>query len=68
MKKFVFGILFFIAFVLSAVAVENTLNTIIFNGIVGIGTFSSGEYDGGSVFLDGLISAEWIPNGKTGLS
>jgi hypothetical protein len=68
MKKFVFGILFFIAFILSAMAIENTSNTIIFNGVFGIGTFSAGEYDGGSAFLGSLISVEWIPNGKIGLS
>jgi hypothetical protein len=34
MKKFVFGKLFFSAFILSAVAVENASNTIIFNRLV----------------------------------
>jgi hypothetical protein len=33
-----------------------------------MGTFSAGEHDGGSVFLGGLLSADWIPGGKIALS
>jgi hypothetical protein len=69
-KKVVLGILFLMGagFIVSAPAMEHTPNTIIFNGSLGIGTFSAGEHDDGSVFLGGSLSADWIPNGKTGLS
>jgi hypothetical protein len=67
-KKLLLGMLLSIVSILSVTAMEYTKDTIIFNGIFSIGSFSAGEYDGGSVFLGGLLSADWIPNGKTGLS
>ncbi|GHT89491.1 hypothetical protein FACS1894137_18830 [Spirochaetia bacterium] len=68
MKKIVSATLFLIGFIVSASAIEYNANTIIFNGTFGIGTFSAGEHDGGSVFWGGSLSADWIPNGKIGLS
>ena len=68
MKKVFIGTLFLINHIVSIMAIEHSPNTLIFNGAFGAGTFSAGEYDGGSVFLGGLISAEWIPNEKIGLS
>jgi hypothetical protein len=52
----------------SSSAVENTSESIIINGSFGMGTFAAGENVGGSVFLGGSLSADWIPNRKTGLS
>jgi hypothetical protein len=68
MKRYAAGTLFLLHFIVSASVMEHPSNTIIFNGTFGIGTFSAGEYEGGSVFLDGSISADWIPNDKIGLS
>jgi hypothetical protein len=47
---------------------EKTSESIIINGSVGIGTFAAGENVGGSVFFGGSLSADWIPNRKTGFS
>ncbi len=52
----------------SAQAIEKTSESIIFNGSIGMGTFAAGENVGGSVFLGSSLSADWIPNGKAGLS
>ena len=52
----------------AAMAMDNTNNTFIFGVTFNIGTFSSGENDGGSVFLGGSLFTDWIPSGKTGLS
>jgi hypothetical protein len=68
LKKVVFGTLFLINLCVSVIAMEHSPNKIIFNGAFGVGTFSAGEYDGGSVFFGGFISSEWIPNEKIGLS
>jgi hypothetical protein len=68
MKKVVLGMFFLIGFIVSASAMEYNSNTIFFNGAFGIGTFSAGEHDGGSVFLGGSLSADWVPNRKIGLS
>jgi opacity protein-like surface antigen len=68
MKIFLFGILFLVGIIASASATEYASNAIVLNGVFGIGTFAAGEYDGGSVFIGSSISADWIPNGKIGLS
>jgi len=68
MKKIIIGTFFLIFSIVSSNAMEHSSNTFIFNSAFGIGTFSAGEYDGGSVFLGGFISTEWIPNSKIGLS
>lgn len=43
-------------------------NTVLINGSLGIGTFAAGENMGGSAFLGGSLSADWMPNKKTGLT
>lgn len=49
--------------------VKGTLSkTVVLNGSVGMGTFAAGENVGGSVFLGGSVSADWMSAGKTGLS
>lgn len=58
MKKGVLGTLFLIGFIASVSATEYTPNTIIFNGSFGAGTFSAGEYDGGSAFLGSSLSVD----------
>jgi len=68
MKKLILGTLLSISLTISLAAMEHTPNTIIFNGVFGIGTFSAGEYDGGSVFLGVTLSADWIPSGRIGLA
>jgi hypothetical protein len=68
MKRYMIGTLFLLIFIVSVIAMEHPSGTAIFNGAFGIGTFSAGEHEGGSVFLGGSISAEWIPNDKIGLS
>jgi hypothetical protein len=52
----------------SAPAIVKTTESIIFNGSLGMGTFAAGENMGGSVFVGGSLSADWIPNRKTRLS
>jgi len=52
----------------SAPAIVKTSESIIVNGSLGIGTFAAGENVGGSVFFGGSLSADWMPNEKTGLS
>ena len=68
MKKLIISILFSIASIIPAAAIEYAHNTILFNLTFGIGTFSAGEYDNGSVFLGCSISTDWISNGKNGIS
>ncbi|GHV82686.1 hypothetical protein AGMMS50212_00260 [Spirochaetia bacterium] len=68
MRKLVFVILLPVSFMVSATAMAQSPNTVFFNTTFNIGSFSAGEYDGGSVFLGGLLSADWIPNGKIGLA
>jgi hypothetical protein len=62
MKKFVLGFFLTITFTVTGTAMEYASNTIIFSGTFNIGTFSAGEYYGGSIFLGGSISTDWIPN------
>ena len=45
----------------STSAAENSAESIIINGSFGMGTFAAGENVGGSVFLGGSLSADWIP-------
>jgi len=52
----------------STPAIENTSESIIVNGSLGIGTFAAGENMGGSVFVGGSLSADWKPNGKESFS
>jgi hypothetical protein len=52
----------------SASLTENTSESIIFNGFFGMGTFAAGENVGGSAFLGGSLSADWIPNRENGFS
>ena len=52
----------------SASAIEKTSESIAVNGSLGMGTFAAGENMGGSVFLGGSLSADWIPNRKSRLS
>jgi hypothetical protein len=62
-------IMFFLSVLVSpASAIEYLPNTLFFNGCFGIGTFSAGENDDGSVFLGNSVSVDWIPNHKIGLS
>jgi hypothetical protein len=68
MKKIILGTIFSLKLIMVTTAMEYYANTFIFNSAFGIGTFSAGEYDSGSVFLSGSLSADWIPNGKIGLS
>lgn len=49
-------------------AAEKNSSTVLLNGSFGMGTFAAGENMGGSAFLGSSLSADWIPNGKTGLS
>ena len=67
-KKFILGILLSILVIASLAAMEHASNTIIFNSVFGIGTFSAGEYDGGSIFLGITLSVDWIPSGRIGLA
>ncbi|NDP28472.1 MAG: hypothetical protein GZ087_13765 [Flavobacterium sp.] len=46
----------------------NTSKPILLNCAFGAGTFAAGENMGGSVFLGSSLSADWIPDKKTGLS
>ena len=58
-----FGKKLVLLFVLSFLSLSlYAQKAVIFNGALGVGTFSAGEYDDGSVFLGGLISTEWILN------
>jgi opacity protein-like surface antigen len=68
MKKFILGALISAIFVASITAMEYDPNTVLINATFGAGTFSAGEYDGGSIFLGASISTDWIPNGNIGLS
>jgi len=52
----------------SASAIEKTSESIAVNGSLGMGTFAAGENMGGSVFVGGSLSADWIPNRKSRLS
>jgi len=68
MKKYFLGILLSIIFIASVSAMEYNPNTVLVNVTFDAGTFSSGEYDGGSIFLGVSLSTDWIPNGNIGLS
>jgi hypothetical protein len=43
-------------------------NRVLLNCSFGAGTFAAGENVGGSVFLGGSLSADWMPTRKTGLT
>jgi hypothetical protein len=70
----ILGLLILLLFTIHATAqesppaIEKTSESIIVNGSVGMGTFAAGENMGGSVFLGGSLSADWMPNRKTHLS
>ena len=70
----ILGLLILILLTINATAqeltpgTENTHKTFFLNGSVGMGTFAAGENMGGSAFLGSSLSADWIPNEKTGLS
>ena len=68
MKKIVLIIILYASIITSIKAIDNEPNILIFGIAFNIGSFSAGENDGGSVFLGGSLSADWIPGGKTGLS
>jgi len=68
MKKLILGTILSVSLIASAAAMEHISNTVIFNCTFGIGSFSAGEYDGGSVFLGASLSADWIPNGRIGIA
>jgi hypothetical protein len=68
MKKLVLAALLTISFTIAGTAMEYAPNTLYLNGCFGIGTFSAGEHDGGSVFLGSSMSVDWIPSRKIGLS
>jgi hypothetical protein len=68
MKKFILGMIIILVFTAAIPAMEHTPNALVLNGCIGMGTFSAGEYCGGSVFLGGSISLDWIPSRKIGLS
>lgn len=68
MKNIILWILLSVVFVASVSAMEYDHNTVLVNVTFGAGTFSAGEYDGGSVFLGVSLSTDWIPNGNIGLS
>jgi hypothetical protein len=68
MKKLALGVIFTFLFTVTDTAMEYSPNMLIVNGCFGIGTFSAGEYDGGSAFLGGSVSVDWIPNERIGLS
>jgi len=68
MKKIV-GLIFLSFTAISPIAsMEYTPNSFLVNVACGAGTFSAGEYDGGSAFLGVSVSTDWIPNGNIGLS
>jgi hypothetical protein len=68
MKKFVFGTILTIAIITTGTAMEHASNSLTFGVSFGVGTFSAGENEGGSLFKGVSIFADWIPNSKTGLS
>jgi len=68
MKYFVFIVLSAVLFIASVTAIENKSNVFLLNITFNLGTFSAGEYDGGSAFLGCSISLDWIPDGMTGVS
>ena len=68
MKRLILGLLLTIAISSTGTAMEYASNTFIFGVSFGIGTFSAGENEGGSLFKGVSIFADWIPNNKIGLS
>ena len=67
MKIYLVGILLSISIIFTVTAKDND-PSIIYNCAFGVGTFSAGEHDSGSIFLNTSLSVEWIPNGIIGLS
>lgn len=47
---------------------RNSWNSVVINGSFGIGTFAAGENVGGSAFLGNSLSADWMPDAKTGVT
>ncbi|MCE1200923.1 MAG: hypothetical protein LWX09_02360 [Bacteroidia bacterium] len=47
---------------------EKKSGTLRINGALGAGTFAAGENMGGSAFLGGSLSADWMPNKNNGLT
>ena len=68
MTKFALGMLIFITITVTGTAMEHTSNVFILGISFGLGTFSAGENEGGSLFKGVSIFADWIPNSKIGLS
>jgi len=68
MKNFVLIILLVVLCIAPITAMEYKSNTFLFNVTFNLGTFSAGEFDGGSAFLGCSMSVDWIPDGRTGLS
>ncbi len=52
----------------SVTAPEKSPGKVLLNGSIGAGTFAAGENMGGSAFLGSSLSADWMPNAKTGLT
>ena len=50
------------------VAKGKLFKTVVLNSSLGMGTFAAGENVGGSAFLGCSLSADWMPNEKTGLT
>ena len=67
MKKLIFATITVFSFFCSAFA-QTAQETFFINGCLGAGTFSAGDDYGGSVFLGGSISTDWIPNEEKRLS
>ena len=68
MRKYLFVILLLIVFIKPAAAMEKADSNVMFNFALNFGTFSAGENYGGSAFLGFSLSADWLPDRKTGLS
>ena len=52
----------------SATLNGNAAKIVFVNGTLGMGTFAAGENMGGSVFLGSSLSADWMPNSKSGIT
>ena len=70
----ILALLFLILLTINTTARESvsakgyTSNRVLLNCSFGMGTFAAGENRGGSVFLGSSLSADWISDGKAGLS
>ena len=52
----------------SSLQTKNTSNTVLINCAFGMGTFAAGENVGGSAFMGSSLSADWMPNTRTGIT